>query len=213
MERALIALLEKYPDLEPVATEAAAAGRAIIDCYQAGGKLLLCGNGGSAADAEHVVGELMKGYLSRRPVPNAMRQALVSANPDVGGYLADHLQGALPAISLVSHTALLTAIVNDIAGDMIFAQQVYGFGRRGDVLIAVSTSGTSPNVLHALRVARAMGLTTVGFTGRSGGQMKELCDVAVCVPMDRTADIQERHLALYHAICARVEAALFPLGD
>jgi len=141
-----------------------------------------------------------------------VRQALAQANPAAGPYLADHLQGALPAISLVSHTALLTAIANDIAGDMIFAQQVYGYGRRGDVLMAISTSGNSVNVLHALRVAGVMGLTTIGFTGRAGGQMKALCDIAVCVPRDRTADIQELHLAIYHALCARVEAALFP-GD
>jgi D-sedoheptulose 7-phosphate isomerase len=120
------------------------------------------------------------------------------------------LQGALPAISLVSHTALLTAIANDIAGDMIFAQQVYGYGRQGDVLMAISTSGNSANVLHALRVARAMGLSTLGFTGRSGGQMRALCEVAICVPRDRTAEVQELHLAIYHALCARVEAAMFP---
>jgi D-sedoheptulose 7-phosphate isomerase len=203
-------LVEKYPDLAGVAGEVGAVAETLVNCYQAGGKVLMCGNGGSAADAEHVVGELMKGYLSRRPVPAGVREQLQQAYPEAGGYLADMLQGALPAISLVSHSGLVTAIVNDIAGDMIFAQQVYGYGRPGDTLIAVSTSGTSPNVLHALRVARVMGLTTLGFTGRSGGQMRPLCDVTVCVPFDKTAEIQERHLAVYHAVCAIVEAEMFP---
>ncbi len=210
MDEYLEALLVKEPDLHAVEAELEAAGAALIECYRAGGKVLICGNGGSAADAEHVVGELMKGYLKRRPAPEGVREALRQADLAAGPYLADHLQGALPAISLVSHTALLTAIANDIAGDMIFAQQVYGYGRRDDVLMAISTSGNSLNVLQALRVARAMGLTTLGFTGRSGGQMRALCDVALCVPRDRTADIQELHLAIYHALCAQVEATMFP---
>jgi D-sedoheptulose 7-phosphate isomerase len=135
-----------------------------------------------------------------------VRQALQSAYPDAGAYLADHLQGGLPAISLVSHTALLTAIVNDIAGDMIFAQQVYGLGLPGDVLIAISTSGQSSNILHALRVARVLGLTTLGFTGRDGGLMPPLCDHLIRVPFDRTAQIQ----AIYHTVCAIVESTFFP---
>jgi len=210
MNDPISALLQRYPDLTPVAGAVTAAADRLITCYRAGGKVLLCGNGGSAADAEHVVGELMKGYQSRRPVPKTLRQALEAAYPTEGAYLADHLQGALPAISLVSQTALLTAIVNDIAGDMIFAQQVYGYGRPGDVLIAVSTSGTSANVLHALRVARAIGLTTLGITGRTGGRLSPLCEVAICVPHDDTPEIQERHLAIYHALCAVIESALFP---
>jgi phosphoheptose isomerase len=203
-------LVERYPDLGRVAGAARQAAECLIACYRAGGKVLLCGNGGSAADAEHVVGELMKGFLSRRPVASALRRELAAAYPEHGPYLAERLQGALPAISLVSQSALLTAIANDIAGDLIFAQQVLGYGRPGDVLIAVSTSGTSPNVLHALRVARVLGLATVGFTGRTGGEMPALCDVAVCVPLDSTAEVQERHLALYHAVCAEVERTLFP---
>jgi D-sedoheptulose 7-phosphate isomerase len=210
MDKSISALLARYPDLAPVADPIAAACSLLVACYRAGGKVLLCGNGGSAADAEHVVGELMKGYRSRRPVPDSLRLELEAAHQSDGTYLANHLQGALPAISLVRHTALLTAIVNDIAGDMIFAQQVYGFGRPGDVLVSISTSGASPNVLHALRVARVMGLATLGFTGRTGGNMASLCDVVVCVPLDNTAEVQERHLAIYHTLCAVIETTLFP---
>jgi D-sedoheptulose 7-phosphate isomerase len=203
-------LTSKYPDLEPTLPEIERAAAAWIGCYQAGGKVLICGNGGSAADAEHLVGELMKGYLAPRPAPAEVRNALIQAFAEDGRYLAEHLQGGLPTLSLASQTALLTAVANDIAGDMIFAQQVFGYGRRGDLLVAISTSGNSGNVVHALRVARVLGLTTLGFTGRTGGRMRAVCDIAVCVPQDRTADIQERHLAIYHALCAQIEASLFP---
>jgi phosphoheptose isomerase len=172
--------------------------------------VLIWGNGGSASDSEHVVGELMKGYLSARPVSGALREQLVAAFPDSGAYLADHLQGALPTLSLVSQTSLITAVANDIAGDMIFAQQVYGYGRPGDVLLAISTSGRSRNVLYAAQVARVRGLHVIGMTGGTGGDLKPTCTVTVCVPKERTADIQERHLAIYHAVCAMLEEALFP---
>jgi D-sedoheptulose 7-phosphate isomerase len=210
MHPTLTQLLEKFPALEPLLPQVQRTYDVLLACYQRGGQVLICGNGGSASDAEHVVGELMKGYLSRRPVTAELRAALTAAYPAEGAYLADKLQGALPTISLASHTSLITAIVNDIAGDLIFAQQVYGYGRPGDVLLAISTSGNSPNVLHAVRVAHVRGLTTIGFTGRGGGQLAALADVALCVPADRTADIQERHLALYHALCALLEEALFP---
>jgi D-sedoheptulose 7-phosphate isomerase len=205
----LQALFTKFPDLGPLQPELERACDLLLACYRAGGQVLICGNGGSASDSEHVVGELMKGYLTARPAPDNLRQRLVAEFGDDGAYLADHLQGALPTISLVSQTALMTAIVNDIAGDMVFAQQVYGYGRRGDVLIAISTSGRSRNVVHAVRVARVLGLHTIGMTGGTGGDLRALCTVAVCVPPERTADIQERHLAIYHAVCAMLEEALF----
>ncbi len=209
MDKHLQRLVKKYPDLEPVVGDVAAAAGLLSDCYRRGGKTLFCGNGGSAADSEHLVGELMKGYLRARPVSQDVRRRLRDAFPQEGDYLADHLQGALPAISLVSQTALLTAYANDVAADMIFAQQVYGYGVEGDVLVGISTSGNSGNVLHALRVARAMGLHTLGFTGQDGGAMTALCDVAVRVPWQATADIQERHLAIYHALCAKLEDEFF----
>jgi D-sedoheptulose 7-phosphate isomerase len=208
MDKHLQRLVEKYPDLQPIAGDVTAAADLLRDCYGRGGKALFCGNGGSAADSEHLVGELMKGYLRARPVSQDVRQRLLSVFPQEGDYLADHLQGALPAISLVSQTALITAYANDVAPDMIFAQQVYGYGAEGDVLVGISTSGNSSNVLQALRVARAMGLNTLGFSG-AGGAMTALCDVAVRVPWQATADIQERHLAIYHALCAILEDAFF----
>ena len=203
-------LFQKYPDLTPLQPDLQAAYDLLLTCYQSGGQVLICGNGGSASDSEHVVGELMKGYLAARPVAAELRQALVEAYPATGAYLADHLQGALPTISLVSHTSLITAVANDIAGDMIFAQQVYGYGRPGDVLLAISTSGRSRNVVLAAQVARVRGLHTIGMTGGTGGDLKPACSVTVCVPQSRTADIQERHLAIYHALCAMLEEALFP---
>jgi phosphoheptose isomerase len=203
-------LFTKHPDLAPLLPDLQQTYDLLLDCYQAGGQVLICGNGGSASDSEHVVGELMKGYLSARPVSGALREQLVAAFPDSGAYLADHLQGALPTLSLVSQTSLITAVANDIAGDMIFAQQVYGYGRPGDVLLAISTSGRSRNVLYAAQVARVRGLHVIGMTGGTGGDLKPTCTVTVCVPKERTADIQERHLAIYHAVCAMLEEALFP---
>jgi D-sedoheptulose 7-phosphate isomerase len=202
-------MLERYPDLKPIADDVRAAVDTLIAAYRGGGKVLICGNGGSASDSEHIVGELMKGYLLRRPVPDAFREQLRGAAAEEAGYLADHLQGALPAISLVSHTSLITAYVNDVAADMIFAQQVYGYGRPGDVLIGISTSGNAANVRHALQVARAVGVRTVGMTGPTGGKMLPFCDVAVRVPASSTADIQERHLAIYHTVCALLEEAFY----
>jgi D-sedoheptulose 7-phosphate isomerase len=134
---------------------------------------------------------------------------LTAANSEYGPYLADHLQGALPTISLVSQVGLLTAIANDIAADMIFAQQVYGYGRSGDLLVAISTSGNSRNVLRAVEVARALDMAVLGFTNRTGGALAQLCTVCVRAPADLTSDVQERHLAIYHALCAMVEEAMF----
>lgn len=199
-----------YPDLAACLPDLARAARLLRETFARGGKLLLCGNGGSAADAEHIVGELMKGYLRLRPIPDALRETLVAAYPDDGEYIAAHLQGALPAFSLVSQTSFLTAYANDVAADMLFAQQVFGYGAPGDALLALSTSGNSKNVLHALRVARVRGVTTIGFTGRTGGAMLALCDVCIRAPFDTTAEIQERHLVMYHALCATLEQEFFP---
>ena len=181
----------------------------ILSALRRGGKLLVCGNGGSAADSDHIVGELMKGFELQRPISDDLRRRLERENPETGAYIADKLQGALPAISLANHHALISAISNDTAGDMVFAQQVLGYGKPGDALIGISTSGNSRNVLHALRVARALDMRTIGLTGRSGGTMVDICDVTVCAPSDRTLEIQERHLAIYHALCIMLERAFF----
>ncbi|MBI1279266.1 MAG: SIS domain-containing protein [Anaerolineaceae bacterium] len=209
MHKELLNLLEHYPDLEPCITDIDSAFNLLRTTYQNKGKLLVCGNGGSAADSDHIVGELMKGFELKRPIGDDLRQRLSEINPDMGTYLADRLQGALPAISLSAHAALASAVINDTAGDMTFAQQVLGYGVKGDTLIGISTSGNSVNVRYALTVARALGLHTIGLTGKTGGKMRELCDVTICVPNDRTLAIQERHLPIYHTLCIMLEQEFF----
>ena len=180
----------------------------LIQSFDNSGKLLICGNGGSAADCDHIVGELMKGFCLPRRL-SADDRARFGKNDDAT--LADQLQYGLPAISLVSHSALITAIANDIAGDMIFAQQVWGIGRDSDVLLAISTSGQSANVINAAKTARARGLSVIGLTGQIGGALRALCDVAITVPSNDVALIQEMHLPVYHELCRRLEAHYF--GD
>ena len=179
-------LLTRYSILEGSKDSIENAYLALKNTYQRGGKLLVCGNGGSAADSEHIVGELMKGFRKKRPIPECERERI--------GELADHLQGALPAIALTGHAALSTAFLNDVAPDMVFAQQVYGYGREGDALLAITTSGNSRNVLNA---------------GPDGGELRTLSDVCICVPGSCTADIQELHLPVYHALCAMLEDTFF----
>lgn len=203
-------LLARYPELDECVPDIDAAFRVLESSFEQGGKMLACGNGGSAADCEHLVGELMKGFLSKRPLPTKMREQLTQEFPGQGGYLADHLQGALPAISLVSQSGLISAYANDVAADMVYAQQVYGYGRPEDVLVAISTSGSSANVVNALRIARAVGMASIGFTGRDGGEMPGLCDVTVRVPEDETLKVQELHLPIYHVLCSMLEQAFFP---
>lgn len=203
------ALFTQYPALT-VCQEAVAAAFALLrDCYQSNGKLLICGNGGSAADAEHIVGELMKSFMIERPIPANLRAQLQEHFPEEGAYLADHLQGALPAIALTGHLALATAFANDVASDMIFAQQLYGYARPGDVLLAISTSGNSRNVLNAVKVANALAVQTIGLTGEHGGQLNALCDVVVRVPAQTVYVIQEYHLPIYHTLCRMLEVEFF----
>lgn len=202
-------LISTYPELDTCASNIQAAFEILRTCYQSRGKVLTCGNGGSAADAEHIVGELMKGYLLKRSIPEEVRTKLRAVSPQDGDYLASHLQGALPAISLVSQTSLISAIANDTAADMIFAQQIYGYGRNGDTLIGLSTSGNARNVINAMLVARALGLHTVALTGPTGGSLKPLCDVCICVPGGSTPAIQERHLPIFHVLCAMLEDEFF----
>lgn len=194
-------LLKRYPELEGNRENILGAYQLMENSYRKNGKLLICGNGGSAADSEHIVGELMKGFKKQRPIPAEMKEKL--------GNLADHLQGALPAIALTGHAALSTAFLNDVAPDMVFAQQVYGYGNENDVLLAITTSGNSVNVLNAVQVAKAKDMKVVGLTGPKGGKLKEVSDVCICVPGECTADIQERHLPVYHALCAMLEDTFF----
>jgi len=210
MGRDLEKLVRRYPDLGLTVPAIQRAYQLLKSVFSQQGKLLVCGNGGSAADSDHIVGELMKGFLHNRPLPDSAREQLVSQFPDNGDYLADRLQGALPAISLSSQTSLLTAYANDVDPEMIFAQQVFGYGRPGDAVLGISTSGRSRNVLFALQLGKALGLHTLGLTGRGSPGLGGLCEVTICVPADTTSDVQERHMAIYHTLCAMLEQAFFP---
>ena len=174
-----------------------------------GKKILLCGNGGSSADADHIAGELMKSFCYRRPIDEAFRRELSAQFPAAGAELAGALEGAIPAIALAGQIASVTAFSNDVDYRYAFAQQVYGLGAPGDVLIAISTSGNSANIVHACRVARVRGLRVIGLTGASGGHMLELCDVALRAPARETHLVQELHLPIYHALCLGLEERMF----
>lgn len=201
-------LLTDHPSLEQCSDDIESAFSMMKESFEGGGKLLLCGNGGSAADCEHIAGELMKGFLLKRPLSPEERGPFEALGP-MGDILAEKLQGALPCIPLTGCTALSTAFSNDVDPALVFAQQVYGYGRKGDVLLAVSTSGNAVNVQAAACTAKALGLKTVGLTGTAGGRLFELCDVTVRVPEKETYLVQELHLPVYHALCAMLEAAFF----
>ena len=190
-------------------TKVAEAIAALINCYERGGKLLVCGNGGSAADSEHVVCEMMKGFCLPRHLSDADKAKLASVAGDDTSLLSTKLQYGLAALSLVSHTALTTATANDQDGQLIFAQQVWGLGQAGDILLAISTSGDSQNVLLAAKTAQAKNMLVIGLTGATGGNLAGLCDITIGVPSDNVAQIQEMHLPIYHHICAEVEAHFF----
>ncbi|MCE1197544.1 MAG: SIS domain-containing protein [Marinilabiliales bacterium] len=202
-------LTERYPVLEPLKAAITEACDKLIRCYESGGKLLVCGNGGSCSDSDHIVGELMKSFELKRPVSSDLQTKLQELSPDRGRYLAQNLQQGLPAISLTTHSALITAVANDIHADIIFAQQVVGYGKPGDVLLGISSSGNSRNVVDACLVAKAMGLEVIGLTGETGGKMKELCDTLINVPGRRTAFVQELHLPVYHLLCLVIEHHFF----
>lgn len=202
-------LFKKYPQLKSCEKEINLTVEKICHAYGNNNKVLTCGNGGSAADAEHIVGELMKGFMSKRPLGEIEKQKLISADSEIGAVLASKLQKPLPAISLVTSVSLASAFANDVAPELIFAQQVYGLGIKGDVLLGISTSGNAGNVAYAMVAAKAKGLTTIGLTGKDGGKLKDLCDISIIVPENSTPDIQELHLPVYHYICKAVELNLF----
>src|SRR3954451_18168435 len=206
MSKRLLSLFERYPTLQACERELRAAFDLLASAYRNGNKLLVCGNGGSAADSEHIVGELMKGFLKRRPISAGDTAKLEAAG---GKEIASRLEGALPAIALPSQMSLLTATANDSDYDLTFAQQVYGLGKPGDALIGISTSGRSRNVCNAVIVAKAFGLKSIALTGRSGGDLATLADVAIKVPSDNVAEIQELHLPVYHWISTELEEFFF----
>ncbi len=202
-------LQRRHPALEVCRGAVELACEAVVNSYEEGGKVLTCGNGGSAADADHIVGELMKSFEGRRPLDESLWRDLTEVDPSRGAYLAEKLQTGLPAISLNAHTALITAVANDIDPALIFAQQVAAYGREEDILIALTTSGNSRNVVDAAITAKAMGMTVIGMTGEGGGKLKEFADILIAVPARRTAEVQEYHLPVYHAICKAVEETFF----
>lgn len=202
-------LIERYPALICVKEEIKKSYELLEACYEDGGKLLIAGNGGSCADAEHIVGELMKGFVKRRSVSDEFKEALKDIDPELGSALAHKLQGGLPAIALTGHPGLSTAFLNDVDGEMIFAQQTYGYGKKGDILLGISTSGNSKNVMYAMTAAKALGMKTIGLTGKDGGQLKHAADVTIVVPETETFKIQELHLPVYHALCLMLEERFF----
>ena len=202
-------LITRYPALAVCESDIAEATKAIIECYKAGGKLLLCGNGGSAADCDHIVGELMKGFLKKRPISDCKKAEMKALNPSVSEDVLNKLQLGLPAVSIPHITALNSAFCNDIEPEYIYAQGVLALGKKGDILIAMSTSGNAKNVYAAASVAKALGVTVISLTGEGGGKLKELADIAIRVPEKETFKIQELHLPTYHCICADVEEYFF----
>ena len=202
-------LIARYPILTIAKDSIARAYETLADCFAAGGKLLIAGNGGSAADAEHIVGELMKSFCLPRPMSAAFREAAESADPEMGRILGEGLQQGLPAIALSAHTALGTAWMNDCDPALVFAQQVAGYGRPGDVLLGITTSGNSLNIRYAAVAARAAGLKVLSLTGAPGGKIAALSDVCIHVPATETFKVQELHLPVYHCLCLMLEERFF----
>lgn len=202
-------LIERYPVLADIKDSLIDAYLLMEECYLGGGKLLIAGNGGSASDSEHIAGELMKSFKLERKIPDELKEKLIAIDSVRGEQLAKNLQQPLMAIPLVAHEALSTAYINDVDGYGVFAQQLLGFGRPGDVFLAISTSGNSKNVMNATVVARALGVKIIGLTGEKGGELAEVADVIVKAPSSETYMIQELHLPIYHCWCLMLEERFF----
>lgn len=186
-----------------------AACKLMLDAYHKGGKLLICGNGGSSSDSDHIVGELMKGFLLKRPLDNEIKEKFKEYFGNEGGNIAEKLQGSLPAISLSSHSAFCTAYANDVDASLYFAQQVIGYGKSEDLVLGISTSGNAKNVYYALMSAKVKGMKCIVLSGGNGGKLASLADCLLIVPAGETYKIQEFHLVIYHFLCAFVESEMF----
>lgn len=202
-------LVTRYPILNGNKKQLRHAYAILEECYANSGKLLIAGNGGSASDADHIVGELMKGFRLERTLNSELSGQLVRVDPKMGKELSGKLQGTLPAISLVNHSGLNTAFLNDVDGSMCFAQQVIGYGNKGDVFLGISTSGNSKNLIYAAIAARAKDLRVIGLTGHGGGSLAELSDVLIAVDEKETYKVQELHLPIYHCLCLMLEKRFF----
>jgi len=202
-------LISRYPTLESVKNDISDAFEIIVDSYESGGKLLIAGNGGSASDAEHIAGELMKTFEKKRTLPDSFIMDIKKVNVEIAEYLIPRMEPGLPTIALSGHASLNTACINDIDGNITFAQQVYGYGKETDVLLAISTSGNSKNILYAAAVAKAKKLKIIALSGGSGGALKNIADVSIIVPETETYKVQELHLPVYHCLCQMLENHFF----
>ena len=209
MNAVVLSLMERYPVLQVCREEIQKAVDLWCKAYENGGKLLLCGNGGSCADAQHIAGELMKGFLKKRPLTGEQKASMQRNYPELDESVLNKLQQALPAVVLSDATALNSAFANDVDPCLVYAQQTLGLGTAEDVLVCLSTSGSSQNVVEAAKVAKSIGLSVVALTGSSGGRLKEIADVCITVPAVETYQVQELHLPVYHCLCAAVEAHFF----
>ena len=209
MNKEIGILVSRYPELAECANEIEQAYEILKESYKNGGKLLIAGNGGSAADAEHIVGELMKGFKNPRKPSEEFAKRLIDENEELGSVLAENLQGALPAIALDGHLALSTAYMNDCEPLLCFAQQVNGYGKEGDVFLGISTSGNSKNVLYAATTAHTKGMKVIGLTGAKDSKLAQMSDVCIKVPQTETYMIQELHLPVYHCLCLMLEEDFF----
>lgn len=196
-------LLERYPALSVCGKDIYKSYEVMVECLENGGKILCCGNGGSAADCDHFVGELMKGFLKKRPLAAEEKSCFADA------FVADNLQRGLPAISLCAHSALMTAFENDAVPSLVFAQQVYAYAKKGDALLCFSTSGNSENIVYAAQAAKAAGITSIGITGEKASRLSEICDICIKLPETETFKIQELTLPVYHCIAAMLEDYFF----
>ena len=202
-------LINRCPALAVCEPDIQNAIRLLIKTFRDGGKLLMCGNGGSASDCEHIVGELMKDFMVSRKIPENTRKKILASAPGNGEYIAEHLQGALPAISLTSHMSFISAFSNDKAADLAFAQQVYGYGKPEDCFMGLSTSGNSKNIVYAAETAKALEIKTIALTGATGGVLGGVCDVVIKSPSHITPIIQEHHVSIYHTVCMILEETFF----
>lgn len=209
MEHYIDELIKRYPILESCRDSIFNTYEIMLESFKMGRKLLIAGNGGSAADAEHIVGELMKGFKLPRKVDVNLIRKLKDIDGKMGDELSDKLQKTIPAISLCNHNSLNTAVSNDTDGKMCFAQQVYGYGVAGDILLAISTSGNSDNILYAAITAKALGLTVIGMTGSGGGKLASIADLTIAVDERETYKVQELHMPIYHCVCMMLERDLF----
>ena len=204
-------LIERYPNLLPIKSDLEEACKILISSFAAGNKLLVCGNGGSASDSDHITGELMKGFEKKRLISDDLFNKLAEINKEDANHLKEVLQQGLPTIPLTEHSGLMTAFANDSSADGVFANQVLGYGKKGDVLFAISTSGNSKNVVLACEVAKALGVKVIGLTGEKDSKISQLADVCIKAPLTRTYQIQELHLPIYHAICLEIEDYFFSI--